>query len=341
MHFDVAELTSGIGTTAQLRDRIYDVVADDFCEFNVQVLQTTTSPDAMASPPARRHIEAIGSDNNGGGAWGSSPISNADILRGRVWAGAYVGCEGGNQAGGCSMTGALTGANNTLDHWAQAIGGTAAHEGGHTYGVVHNDDDPPSGGFGTACGEYGLGPDSGEDAVTRHLMPNGCRLDGPARTTFRRHVSNRAYGILATNVGLSIQTMHNWDLVNPNSAAGNSLSIDFLSALSSVTVAWSYAGASSPWINPTVTALGTTAIWHGATLNRYRITWSTPNPAWAGPAGAVNGGANFHIGATFTGVDFNVPDPIVIQNVTLFNAASVALALRAISKSRKSRSAPG
>lgn len=325
-HFDVADLTTGIGTTAQLRDRIHDIVVDDFCEFNVQVLLSTTSPDALASPPARRHIEAVGSDNNGGGAWGQSPISNADILRGRVWAAAYVACEGGNQMGGCSATGALTGANNTLDHWAQAIGGTAAHESGHTYGVIHSDDDPPMGGFGSACGEYGLGPAAGEDVVTRHLMPNGCRLDGPARTTYRRHFSDRAFGILATNAGLSIQTMHNWDLVNPNAQAGRSLSIEFLSALSSVNVAWSYSGATSPWINPTVAGIGT-GTWHGASLHKYRITWSTPNPAWGGPSGTVNGGAEFHIGATFTGVDFNAPDPIVIQNVTLFDVSSSALTL--------------
>jgi hypothetical protein len=325
--FDVADLTAGIGTTAQLRNRIHDIVVDDFCEFNVQVLQTTTNPDTLASPPARRHIEAIGSDNSGGGAWGLSPTSNVDVLRGRVWAGAYVACEGGAGDGvNCSMTGALTGANNTLDHWAQAIGGTSAHESGHTYGVVHSDDDPPMGGFDSACGEYGLGPAAGEDSLTRHLMPNGCRLDGHARTTYRRHFSDRAFGILATNIGLSVQTMHNWDFVNPNAGAARSLSIEFLSALASISASWTYSGPASPWINPTVASIGT-GTWHGATLHKYRITWSTPNPAWGGPAGTVNGGAEFHVGATFTGVDFNAPDPIVIQNVTLFDAGSSALAL--------------
>jgi hypothetical protein len=326
MHFDVAQLTTGIGSTVNLKDRIYDVVADDYCEFNVQVLQTDTSPDALGSPPPRRHIEAIGSDNNGGGAWGSSPTSNADILRGRVWAGAYVSCEGGNQAGGCSTTGALTGANNTLDHWAQAIGGTAAHEGGHTYGVVHTDDDPPAGGFGNACGEYGAGPAAGEDAVTRHLMPNGCRLDGAARTTFRRHFSDRAFGILATNVGLSIQTMHNWDFTNPNAAAAHSLTMDFLSSAASINIDWVYTWIGSPWTNPTVAAMGT-GTWHGTTLNKYRITWSAPNGNWQGFPGTVNGGGNFHVGVTFTGVDFNLPDAIVIQNVTLYDAASNPLTL--------------
>jgi hypothetical protein len=321
-HFDVAELDNTIGTTAALRDRIHDVVVDDFCEFNVQVLQTTTNPETLAMPPALRHTEAIGSDNNGGGAWGRSPTSNADVLFGRVWAGAYVACEGGDGLGGCSTEGALTGANATLDHWAQAIGGTAAHESGHTYGLNHTDDDPGTG----ACGEFGPGPSPGEDAFTRHLMPNGCRLDGLSRTTYRRHVSDIGYGILATNIGLSVQTMHNWDLVNPNAQAGHSLAIDFLSSLPAITLTWFWTGPSSPWINPVVAPNGT-GTYHGTTYNRYTITWSTPNPAWGGPAGTVNGGGEFHIGATFTGVDFNQPDPIIIQNVTLLDAGNVPLAL--------------
>lgn len=325
-HFDAAQLSPGIGTTAQLRDRIHDVVVDDYCEFDVQVLETTTNPDNMASPPALRHTVAIGSDANGGaGAWGvTQVVANPDVNHGRVWGGAYVGCEGGDGNGGCSMEGALTGANATLDHWAQAIGGTAAHEGGHTYGLAHTDDDPPG---PTNCGQNGAGPAPGEDAYTRHLMPAGCYLDGDSRTQFRRHISDNDYGILATNVGLSIETMHNWDLVNPNAQAGRSLAIDFLSQKPSISVDWFWNGSSSPWINPTVSGPMGTATFHGQTYNRYRITWTTPNPAWGGASGTVSGGGQFHIGATFTGVDFNTPEPIIIQNVTLFDAGMNALAL--------------
>jgi hypothetical protein len=322
LHFDVAQLDSTIGTTSQLRDRIHDIVVDDFCEFNVQVLQSTTNPDTLTSPPALRHIEAIGSDATGG-AWGLSPTSNADVLRGRVWGGYYVTCEGGNGTGGCSSEGSLSGANSTLDRWAQAIGGTAAHESGHTYGLVHTDEDPTTG----CDGSGGAGSAPGEDAYTRHLMPAGCNLDGNARASYRRHFSDRGFGILASNMGLSVQTMHNWDLVNPNSASARSLSIDFLSSQSTMNVTWSWSGSSSPWINPTVVSTGT-AIYRGTTYNAFRITWSTPNPAWAGGAsGSVSGGGQFHIGATFTDVDFNAPDPIIIQNLTLFDAASHALAL--------------
>ena len=321
--FDVADLNSAIGTTAALRDRIHDVVVDDFCEFNVQVLQTTSNPETLPSPPALRHTEAVGSDNAGGGAWGRSPTSNADVLFGRVWAQAYVSCEGGDGAGGCSATGSLTGANATLDRWAQAIGGTAAHESGHTYGLNHSDDDPAGG----LCPDPGTGPSPGEDAMNRHLMPSGCNLDGPSRATYRRHVSDRGFGILATNVGLSVQTMHNWDLVNPNAQAAHSLTMEFLSSLPAVNIAWSYGGATSPWINPVVSGPLGTATFHGQTLNRYRITWSSSNPAWPGSPGVVAGGGQFHIGATFTGVDFNAPDPIIIQNITLFDGSSHALSL--------------
>ena len=319
--FDVADLNSAIGTTAALRDRIHDVVVDDFCEFNVQVLSTTTSPESL--PITLRHVEAVGSDNSGGGAWGQSPTSNADQLSGRVWGGAYVACEGGDGAGGCTTTGSLTGTNATIERWAQAIGGTAAHESGHTYGLNHSDDDPPTG----LCPDPGPGSAPGEDALTRHLMPSGCNLTGPERATYRRHVSDAGYGILATNIGLSIQTMHNWDLVNPNAGAGHSLTIEFLSSLPAVTIAWFYDGNRSPWINPVVSGPTGTTMFHGSLLNRYKITWSAANPTWGGPSGTVNGGAEFHVGATFTGVDFDAPDPIIIQNVTLFDASSHALTL--------------
>src|SRR5882724_5339341 len=42
--FNVADLTSYTGTAAALRGGVYDVVADDYCEFNVQVIQTTAVP---------------------------------------------------------------------------------------------------------------------------------------------------------------------------------------------------------------------------------------------------------------------------------------------------------
>jgi hypothetical protein len=121
--------------------------------------------------------------------------------------------------------------------------------------------------------------------------------------------------------------MHNWDLVNTNAQKASSLTIDFLSPQASLSTDWTYSEFNSPWINPKVSGPFGTTVWQGKTFNRFRITWSKPNPAWAPTPGVLPGGMQFHIGATFTGVDFNQPDPIIIQNITLFDASLQPLTL--------------
>jgi hypothetical protein len=328
--FDITDLDPSVGTTAALTDRIHEIVVDDYCEFNVEVLATTTNPETLNPPPALRATVAVGSDPDFlHELWGQAQETdtgdhvNPDFAR--VWAGTYKQiCEGGDgNPMGCSPPGALKGGNSTLERWAQAIGGSAAHEGGHTYGLAHSDDDPPTGN----CGELGAQPTAGEDAYNKHLMPTGCNLTGEDRASFRRHFSNRDFGLLATNVGLTIQTMHNWDMVNPNSTAAQSLTMDFLSAESTLTISWSWAGVTSPWIDPTVAKIAGTVLYQNKPLNHFRITWSKANPAWAGPPGVLPAGAPFHVGTTFTGVDFNQPDAIVVQNIRLFDAKSKVLPL--------------
>lgn len=331
--FDVADLDPAIGTNAALENRIHDIVVDDYCEFNVQVLQTTVNPEQLSPLQPKRRTVAIGSDkdSNSHHRWGeSAPFINepADVDFARVFAGTYVDCEGGNGTesliNGCSMTGALTGSNSTLEHWAQAIAGTAAHEAGHTYGLAHHDEDPPAG--TNACMDPGPPLLAGEDGFKKHLMPSGCNVDGLDRTTFRRHFGDRTFGILAANVGLSIQTMHNWDMVNPNAVAASSLAIDFLSPKKTVTVDWFWDGATSPWLSPKVSLLQSGVQFQGKSFFKLRITWAAKNPAFPTP-GVVPAGGQFHVGATFTGVDFNQPDPIIIQDVTLFDASKQALIL--------------
>lgn len=302
--FDVSLLTSYSGTADALRNGINDVVIDDFCEFNVQVRPTTTAPPATFP---RRVSIAVGTDDEPANRWGRANLVDTgdatDLGFARVWGGTYQ-----NTAG--FPGGALQGANSTVGRWARSIGGTAAHEGGHTYGLYHNTDTNP-----------------GEDAFTRHLMPAGSDVSAEQRAGYRRHFSDDEFALMAANVGLSIQTMHNWDLVNPNSQAGHQFRLTFLSPQSSPVMSWSYGGSLSPWNTPILTPNGTQSF-NGTTYNRFRLTWSSDKPWSGGPDGRVPGGAPFHIGATFSGVDFNQPDPIIITNSELLDASGDPLPLK-------------
>jgi Peptidase M66 len=303
--FDISLLTSYTGTAGELRDRVRDVVIDDYCEFNVQVLSTTTAPPTTF---ARRNVVAIGTDANGT-TWGQAQAVDvadptaADFAR--VWAGTYQSTAGG-------MGGALNGANSTVQRWGFSIGGTAAHEAGHNYGLAHSD---------------GANMTTGEGAVGRSIMPQGSVVTDEERAGFRRFFNDVTFGILAANVGLSVQTMHNWDLVNPNSTAASRLRMEFLSSQPSMTMTWSYAGNLSPWVNPTVSNSLGTQTFQGNTLNRFQITWSTGQMWNAGSAGSVPAGVAFHIGATFSGVDFNQPNPIIITNIELLDGSGNPLTL--------------
>jgi hypothetical protein len=303
--FDVSLLKAYTGTLNSLRDAIHAVVVDDYCEFNVQVLQTTTRPPATF---ARRATVAIGTDSRPStfGQADAVDVGNARAVDfARVWAGTYQANAGG-------PNGVLNGTErSTLERWATSIGGTAAHEAGHLYGLSHLN---------------GSVVRPGEDARTRHLMPAGALLTDEQRAGYRRHFNDTEFSILAANVGLSIQTMHNWGLINPNQKPASRLRIDFLSTRSPVALSGSYTGPRSPWTAPTVTGLLPDArVLSG--YHRFRITWSAPNPAWTGTPGQVPPGGQFFVGASFAGVDLNAPDPIIITDITLFDASNTALPL--------------
>jgi hypothetical protein len=302
--FDISMLPSYTGTAAALKGRINDVVTDDFCEFNAQVIPTDVGPTS----PARRVIVAIGTDSEPAGRWGRTDVVDiGDTLavgNARVWAGTY-------QVSAGFPGGALEGPNSTTTRWGNAIGGTAAHEAGHAYGLQHNTTVLP-----------------GEDAFTRHLMPAGSDVSQEQRAGYRRHFSDTEFSTLAANIGLSIQTMHNWDLVNPNSTAGQKFRLTFLSTQPSMVMSWAYGGSKSPWINPAVSASLGTQVFKGTTYNRFRITWSTGHGWSGGPSGQVPAGGEFHVGATFSGVDFNQPDPIIITNSELLDGSNNPLPLK-------------
>lgn len=158
-------------------------------------------------------------------------------------------------------------------------------------------------------------------------MPAGSDVNSEQRAGYRRHFSDESFATLAANVGLSIQTMHNWDLVNPNAQTAHRFRLTFLSPQDNPVMSWSSGGSRSPWSAPTLTSNGTQTF-KGTTYNRFRLTWSA-DKAWDGPTpGEVAGGDDFHVGATFSGVDFNTPDPIIITNSELLDAGGTPLALQ-------------
>jgi hypothetical protein len=320
--FNIADLPNyaaigGAATAAALRDGIYDAVADTYCEFNVEVIQTTTAPPTTFP---NRNTVAVTTDNATSlGLFGlAQAVDTGDptpVDFAYVWGATYQGLYGG--AGG-----ALNGANSTLDRWAKSLGGTAAHEAGHNYGLSHND---------------GLPLAAGEDPLVHHIMASGTHYSGEDRAGYRRHFSDHEYSVLASNVGLSVQTIWNWDFVNPNAQTATKLQMDILGTQASLTVSGPYNGNESPWVNPTVSAALGTQVFKGVTYNHFQVTWSAghawdghvpggPGPS-SGTSGQVAGGASFHVGTGFSGVNYNLPNPIIITDVTLFDVSNNALAL--------------
>ena len=284
--FDVADLDATIGTTAQLRDRIFQLVTEDYCEFNVRVSQSTTSP--ATAGVTRWQIVGIGSDANGTLAGISALGSNTgdadpqDYTR--VWAGTF---ESGYGPAGTVEPGVLGGANSTLERWATVISSTVSHEAAHNYGATHGNS----------------APRPGEDAQNNHLLATGgTGLTGEQRAT-RRHFSDTNYELLAHNIGLNIQTVYNWDFVNPNANDAYSLEITLLSSATTLTLSWWWNGTRSPWRDPTITSTGSTRSFQGNTYNEFILDFSTAKSWTGGSDGIVPGGAEFHIGAAFSESD--------------------------------------
>ncbi len=304
--FNVADLDSGIGTTQQLRDRIFEIVTDDYCEFNVKVEQTTSKPSPSES---RWEIVGLGTDDepdSGQDLFGEAQNVDTNDAHpkdyARVWAGSFKTVYSG--AGG-----ALNGANSTLERWASAIGETSAHEAAHNYGAGHNHSAPR--------------PGSSEDEQNNHIMATGSTgLTGEMRASRDRHFSDTEYEILGHNIGLNTYTLHNWDFINPNDTAAHGARLKILSNESSLSIAWWYNGSTSPWQNPTITNTGTTQSFQGVNYNVFNLDFTNAK-SWSGPtAGVVDPGDEFHIGASFTS-----SNPVIVSKVELLNNGGSPLSL--------------
>ncbi|GGY07063.1 hypothetical protein GCM10007160_38200 [Litchfieldella qijiaojingensis] len=288
--FDVSDLDSGIGTTAELRSAITERVKTDYCEFDVRIVQSTNDNGTTNPTPTdpRWQVIGIGSDGNNGlfGIADDVDIGDNDLTDfARVWADSF-----GNQYGGSGQ--ALGGANSTFERWTNAIAGTVSHEAGHNYGVAHNDSaSQPT-----------------EDPQSNHLLATGSTgLTGDDRVE-DRHFSDTSFEVLAANIGLFEQTVSNWDFINPNdgSADGFRITVLVLPSDGAPSKASMYTGGLSPWSDVDISDDGSETF-KGTNYNRYTIDFISPKSWNNGPDGQVPAGEEFHVGVGLT-TDYLVRD---------------------------------
>ncbi len=300
--FTVSNLDPNIGTTAQIRNAISERVRLDYCEFDVQVVQATSSNGTTNPTPNddRWQVVAIGGDAFDSrvlyGIAQDVDIGDMDEMDfGRVWADEF----GQESESGGAIEGTLVGANSTLERWANAIAGTTSHEAGHNYGLGHRDSESrPS-----------------EDERQNHLMASSATSTGGLTGEDRaedRHFSDTSFEILAGNIGLYEQTVSNWDFINPNTSTADGFSITVLVAQDAGTpsVGSVYTGGLSPWNNVDLSANGTD-IFRGTEYDRYEITFIDPKNWNNGDPGEIEPGVEFHVGVGLT-------TNYIVRNVTLF-----------------------
>ncbi len=297
--FDISELDSTVGTEAQLRARVQELVEAGYCEFDVEVKTTTTLP--AAPPEPRWQIVGIGTDATGTGLVGlAQDVDTGDSDSqdyARFWVqelATFAGAE-------------LTGANSTLERWAIGLANLIAHESGHNYGGAH--------GNGVAI--------AGEDATINHYMTNPA-LGATASSVVDsfNHFSDTTYEVFGHNIGLNIKTLSNWDFTNPNSSNADSLTITLLSKAASLNIGWSYNGTLSPWTSPTIVNTGGTQSFRGESYAVYELRFMTAKSWSGGPNGEAPPGVKFHVGASFT-----ESDTVIVFETTL-HAAGSDLALK-------------
>lgn len=288
--FDIAELDGSIGTEAQLRNRVQELVEDGYCEFDVEV-KTVAAASVPTPTETRWQIVGIGSDDSGTGLVGRAQAvdtGDADAQDyARFWV-AALGTFAGSE---------LTGANSTLDRWAVGMANLIAHESGHNYGAAH--------GHGVAV--------AGEDATINHYMTNpALGATGSSVIDSFNHFSDTSYEILGHNIGLNIKTLSNWDFTNPNSSNADSLTLTLLSQAANLTIGWFYNGNLSPWTSPAIVKTGGTQTFRGENYNVYELRFTTAK-SWSGGAdGIAPPGVKFHVGTSFL-----ESDAVIVYETTL------------------------
>ena len=317
--FETQGLKNYQGTPEQLRDEVRNIVANIFCEFNVQVIAITAPLSSIYALPAattgRSNVVGIGLDKavgrecDGDPLYGQAHTAGGDpgdskpIDFARVFAGCYAHAP----------------INLQLAGWANSIGGTVAHEAAHNYGLSHED------GFGHA-GDL--------DEFPSHLMRPGTSYSHHDRAA-PRHFSNFETSVLARNIGLAMDTMWIWHLSNPNVEVAARLRIELEhtypgdeSPEKDLVLSWAFAGDTSPWVAPVLTALESRMVTVDkmtTTHTRYQIEWSRAQ-GWSGGApGQVPQGKSFHVGATLSSSMRGAPNDITITKVVLLDANGAAL----------------
>ncbi len=305
------------GTTAILRDAVQAVVVDDYCEFSVEVVQTTEAPNP---DEARWQVVGIGSDGHDSNFGQAQEVDIGDGEPkdyARVWAGRFRDeCMTSSASG---ELGVLEGTNSTLARWAQAIGHTASHESGHGYGAKHDFADPR--------------PDSNEDAAESHILVSAGSAAPTAwkrcqiRADMARHFSDTSYESLGYNIGLNIKTVHNWDFTNPNDRAAHSMTVTILSTADDLTMSWHYTGSKGPWGKPTITKVNEgdsdKIAFQGKKYNVFEVKLDEPKEWNEVAPGIVGEGEVFHIGVTF-----EESDPVFVRGTLLYGSDGQPLPLR-------------
>ena len=280
--FQASDLDDTEGTTAEYRDAVTERVRLDYCEFDVEVI-ASTSPSGTTDPTPsddRWHVVGIGSDAfSGGNLYGLCCSGTTS----RVWAGEFIQESGPSGA----IEGALSDGNSTLDRIANAIAGTTSHEAGHNFGAGHADSiSLPT-----------------EDARQNHIMasgPGNGDLIGEDRAS-DRHFSDTSYEILAGNFGLYEQTLSNWDFINPNDSTADGLRITLLVAQGgdAPQIGSFYDGGLSPWDDASLSMTGT-QMFRGETYDVYMVDFDDTQSWNNGDAGEIPAGEAFHVGVGLT-----------------------------------------